>query len=110
MKRNRHFRIFRRLCLCVAMSNSEEQRATLHLASALAELSEVKTTPGQSVDDLPRSVVAERIPNFAGFPYEEGLLSCGALAALLPNFRVRSDSEGSRLKKDHDLLHSILIC
>jgi hypothetical protein len=62
------------------------------MASALAELSEVKTTPGQSVDDLLRSVVAERIPNFAGFPYEEGLLSCGALAALLPNFRVRSDS------------------
>ena len=80
-------------------SGAEEggKAAALHLVSALAAISNVRIALSVSVNELLSSIVAKCIPNFTGFPEDDG--SGGALH---PNSRISSES--SRLKKSHVLI------
>ena len=55
----------------------------MHLVHALAAISNVSIAPGDSVNELTCSIVANSIPNFTGFSEDDG--SGGALH---PNSRI----------------------
>lgn len=78
-------------------ADNSGEAAALHMVRALAAISKVRINPGQSVNEILCSIVAKRIPDFAGFPEDNG--SGGALH---PDSRISAES--SRLKQGHVLI------